>query len=113
VTHDPGAQFAEAAVMAQRLAEARPKPIGVASGLHRYLHSQCHTTGAESGTVPGYAHVDAAVHLGVTSRQIRQWMRSLVARGHVTWVRQGNHLTVSIPGYVARTTASKGTQDAR
>ena len=87
VTHDPAAQFAEAAVMAQRLAEA--------------------------GTVPGYAHVDAAVHLGVTSRQIQQWMRSLVARGHVTWVRQGNHLTVSIPGYVARTTASKGSPDDR
>lgn len=88
------------------------KPIGVASGLHRYLYSQCHTTGAEAGTVHGYRHVDAAVHLGVTSRQIQQWMRSLVARGHVTWVRQGNHLTVSIPGYVAPTTAAKGTRDA-
>lgn len=38
------AQLAEAAVLTQRLADARPKPIGVAAGLPRYLHSQCHTT---------------------------------------------------------------------
>ena len=106
------AQLAEAAVLEQALADARPKQVSAAFRLLGYLHERCHTTGDKAGTsVVTYTHEDAAHALNRSVRRIKVWMTRLVNDGLVTTRAIPDGLVVTITGYVAHTTA-EGTGDA-
>ena len=106
------AQLAEAAVLAQALADARPKKVSAAFQLLGYLHERCHTTGDKAGTsVVTYTHEDAAQALNRSVRRIKVRMTRLVNDGLVTTRAIPDGLIVTITGYVAHTTA-EGTRDA-
>ena len=107
------AQLAEAAVLEQALADARPKQVSAAFRLLGYLHERCHTTGDKAGTsVVTYTHDDAAQALNRSVRRIKVRMTRLVNDGLVTTRATPDGLIVTITGYVAHTTA-EGTRDAR
>ena len=74
--------------------------MGMALWLYEYLHLRCYFTGPHAGTsVATFTHVDAAKHLGLTTRQVKRWMHTLVEGGYVTTVRAQYGLTVSITKY--------------
>ena len=74
--------------------------MGMALWLYEYLHLRCYFTGPQAGTsVATFTHVDAAKHFGVTTRQVKRWMRTLVEGGYVMTVRAQYGLTVTITKY--------------
>ena len=74
--------------------------MGMALWLYEYLHLRCYFTGPHAGTsVATFTHVDAAKHFGLTTRQVKRWMHTLVEGGYVTTVRAQYGLTVSITKY--------------